>query len=79
MAKKAKPKAQAEPSKSYDDFVDDADAVEDDQEALDALNAELASKSRDWRDVERYREARELKRLVGDDLEDLFDERPRRR
>jgi hypothetical protein len=29
-------------------------------------------RSRDWRDVEKYRELRELKKLVGEDLGGVF-------
>ncbi|WP_293001698.1 hypothetical protein [Nevskia sp.] len=38
-----------------------------------------AAKSRDWRDVERFREDRELKKLIGEDFDDFLDDKPGRR
>jgi hypothetical protein len=38
------------------------------------------NRSRDWRDVERYREVRELKKLIGEDFDPLFgSDRPAKR
>ncbi len=72
-AKEAKAAAEAA-AKTYDDFGGDESFSEDvpDIENLD-------TERRDWRDVEKYREARDLKRLVDEDLENyLFrEEKPR--
>jgi hypothetical protein len=65
--KKAQP--QTEAPKSFDEFVDDSDGGDDDvpnvDESMNASNAKL----RDWRDVEKYKEERLLRRLVDDDLD----------
>lgn len=78
MAGRPGKKPQPQP-KPFDEFAEDAEGFEDDVPALDAKgNPAPAAKSRDWRDVERFREERELRKLIGEDLDDL-DERPRRR
>lgn len=69
MARKPKPKAKADTTKTFDEFVEEADAVEEDVEDLDPDSLLAAGKARDWRDVERYKELRELRRLVADDLD----------
>jgi len=75
-SKKAKEaKAQAEAAaKTYDDF-----AGEDFAEDVPDIAAAEGEERRDWRDVEKYREARDLRKLVEEDLEAyLFrDEKPR--
>jgi hypothetical protein len=72
-AKEAKAAAEAA-AKTYDDFGGDEGFSEDVPE-IENLDAER----RDWRDVEKYREARDLKRQVDEDLESyLFrEDRPR--
>ena len=79
MARKPKPKPPAEPAKSYDEFPDDSESTEDDASSTIEPTEVAASnaRARDWRDVERLKEMRELRRMVGDDLD--FDDEPRRR
>lgn len=81
MAKKPKPKPQPEPVKSFDEFVDDADPSDEEAVNVDPDSVAAVVKARDWRDVERYKEMRELRKLVDDDLDldDLLNDRPRRR
>jgi len=82
MAGRAGKKAQAaqQTNKPFDEFADDAESFEDDVPAVDAKgNPSPGARSRDWRDVEKYREQRELKRLIGDDIDDLLDDKPQRR
>ncbi len=74
-AKEAKAAADAV-AKTYDDFAgDDSGFTEDVPEIADGDGEER----RDWRDVEKYREARDLRKLVDEDLEAyLFrEEKPR--
>jgi hypothetical protein len=49
--------------------VDDADTVDDEVINVDERLTASASKLRDWRDVEKYKEERMLRRLVDDDLD----------
>jgi hypothetical protein len=81
----AKKKAPAKPE--FESFDDSDDAVEEswDGETVDIDEPTRGGavppgvKLRDWRDVERYREERELRKLIEDDL-DLDDlDGPRRR
>jgi hypothetical protein len=67
--KKQQPAAQTEATKSYDEFVDDAETVDDEVINVDERVTASASKLRDWRDVEKYKEERSLRRLVDDDLD----------
>lgn len=72
MARKPKPKPQPEASKGFDDAVPfDADDGGDDPgiPEPDVPEPVSQSRSRDWRDVERYKEMRTLRRLVGDELD----------
>jgi hypothetical protein len=76
-SKKQQKQPQPEAPKSYDEFVDDSDSGDE-----EVLNVEIeipapAVKLRDWRDVEKFKEERELRHQVDDDLDELFDE-PRR-
>jgi len=77
-SKKAKEaKAQAEAAaKTYDDFAGDDSSFADDLPEITTVEGE---ERRDWRDVEKYREARDLRKLVEEDLEAyLFrEEKPR--
>jgi len=82
MAGRPAKKAPApQPDKAaFDEFPDDAEGFEEDLPNLDAKGNVIANaKSRDWRDVERYREERELKKLIGDDVFDDFDRPGRKR
>ncbi|MDP9140792.1 MAG: hypothetical protein M3O62_08390 [Pseudomonadota bacterium] len=67
--KPKKPQPQAEAPKAFDEFVDDAEAVEDDTFNVEEAVAVADDRSRDWRDVEKYKEERLLRRLVDDDLD----------
>ena len=75
-SKKAKEaKAQAEAAaKSFDEFGGDEGYAEDVPEI-----EELGTDRRDWRDVEKYREARDLKTLVDEDLESYLFQDPKPR
>ena len=68
-----KPQAAAKPP--ADEFVDESDNFDDDVPAVDADGNPVGGggRSRDWRDVEKYRELRELKKLVGEDLGEPFE------
>lgn len=68
MARKPKPKPQAEPTKSFDEFVEDAEVLDDDV-TVEPVDVMPATRARDWRDVERYKEMRELRKRVGDDFD----------
>lgn len=76
-----KPKKQApqnDANKSYDEFVDEGEGLEDEAIPNDA-EPPVAAKSRDWRDVEKLQEERRLRRLIADDLDFDLDERAARR
>lgn len=67
------------PPKAFDEFAEDGDGFEDDVPILDAKGNPIPGiRSRDWRDVEKFREERELRKLIGEDFDDLED-RPKRR
>jgi hypothetical protein len=80
MAGRPAKKAQPQP-KPFDEFAEEGEGFEDDVAAVDAKGNPLppGRPSRDWRDVEKFREDRELKKLIGEDLDDLFDDKPRKR
>lgn len=79
MAGRPGKKAQPQP-KPFDEFAEDSEGFEDDVAAVDAKGNPVPGRpSRDWRDVEKFREDRELKKLIGEDLDDLFDDKPRKR
>ena len=67
--KPKKPQPQTEAPKNFDEFVDEAEAVDEEVMNVDESIAGAASKLRDWRDVEKYKEERQLRRLVDDDLD----------
>jgi hypothetical protein len=76
MARKPKkPQPPAEGAKNYDEFVEDAEASDDDVPAVDDDSGGVPIKMRDWRDVEKYKEERKLRRLIDDELD--FEEPPR--
>jgi hypothetical protein len=76
MAGRPGKKPQAATKPPVDEFVDESENFDDDVPALDADGnpVDKGGRSRDWRDVERYRELRELKKLVGEDLGGLFED-----
>lgn len=70
MARKPKQKPQPEAAKSFDDVVPfDTDGVDDDPPVIEPDVPPPDTKARDWRDVERYKEMRRLRKLVDDDLD----------
>lgn len=78
MARKPKKaQTQTEAPKSYDEFVDDAESVDEDLSSADAPSSANQAKLRDWRDVEKFKEERALRRVIDEDLD--FEEPPRRR
>lgn len=77
--KPKKQAAQSDASKSYDEFVDESEAVEDETVPADAPGAASSLKSRDWRDVEKLQEERRLRRLIADEIDFDIDDKPRRR
>jgi hypothetical protein len=84
MAGRPGRKPQQPQPKPFDEFAEEGESFDEDLPVVDAKGKPKAAsptdvRSRDWRDVERYREERELKKLVGEDLDQLFDERPHRR
>lgn len=67
-----KPKKQVpqnEANKSFDEFVDEGEAVDEEALAADDSDDAPIGKSRDWRDVEKLQEERRLRRLIADDLD----------
>ncbi|HET8883578.1 MAG TPA: hypothetical protein VFM56_15520 [Solimonas sp.] len=79
MPRKAKKQApQAEASKSYDEFVDEDESLDDDSIPNEEA-APASLKSRDWRDVEKLQEERRLRSLIADDLDFDLDDRKRSR
>jgi hypothetical protein len=70
MARKPKPKPQAEPAKNFDEFAEEGEVLDDDVN-VEPIEVMPASRMRDWRDVERYKEMRELRKRVGDDFFDI--------
>lgn len=76
MARKSKKVAVApkpEPSKGVDDFVGEAEGFDEEVVNIDPEKLSAPTKSRDWRDVEKLKEERFLRRQVQDDL-DLLDD-----
>ncbi len=70
---KKKPAVPEEETSDFDDDISDDVDGDGDEEVYDFEREERLSlmKARDWRDVERYKEMRELRELVGDDLDDI--------
>jgi hypothetical protein len=66
--KPKKQPAQTEAPKSFDEFADDGEGLDEDVATTDAESPSNA-KSRDWRDVEKLKEERALRRLIDDDLD----------
>lgn len=67
--KPKKQPAQPEAPKSYDEFADDGEVIDDDPNADEVELVVDSSKSRDWRDVERLKEERQLRRLIKDEFD----------
>lgn len=75
MAGRPGKKPQPPPKSPFDEFADDVEGFEEDVPAVDAEGNPIpGARTRDWRDVEKYRELRELKKLVGEDFDDLFED-----
>jgi hypothetical protein len=73
-----KPQQPAKPT--FDEFAEESEGFEEELPAVDAKGNPIpGSRSRDWRDVEKYRETRDLKKLIGEDFDHLFDDGPGRR
>ncbi|HEX4894882.1 MAG TPA: hypothetical protein VFV11_00945 [Solimonas sp.] len=67
-----KPKKQPPPNdaaKSYDEFADESEAGDEDAATADTATRLANSRLRDWRDVEKLKEERALRRLIDDDLD----------
>jgi len=77
MAGRPGKKPQAVTKPPVDEFVDESENFDEDLPTVDADGNPVGpgGRSRDWRDVEKYRELRELKKLVGEDLGGLFGEK----
>ncbi|MES2491480.1 MAG: hypothetical protein V4607_16970 [Pseudomonadota bacterium] len=72
MARKPKVQQKPEPAKTnVDEFSDDLDGLE--EEVVIVEPPAPQAKLRDWRDVEKLKEERDLRRNVDDDL-DLLDD-----
>lgn len=56
------------PESSFDDLDEDEDGDDGESPALDVPPPPL-NKQRDWRDVEKLKEERRLRRLIDDDLD----------
>ena len=73
MARKPKVQQKPEPAKTnVDEFSDDIDDIDEEVILVEPVPAPQA-KLRDWRDVEKLKEERDLRRNVDDDL-DLLDD-----
>jgi hypothetical protein len=70
--KSKKQQPQPEPAKSFDEFAEDTEGMDDEAANVDPADLAAPAKLRDWRDVEKLKEERLLRRLVDDDL-DLLD------
>lgn len=72
---KKPPPTQPPPKPPFDEFSEDQEGFEEDVPQVDAKGNPIpGSRSRDWRDVEKYRELRELKKLIGEDLDRSLDD-----
>ena len=77
MARKPKQKPQPEAPKSFDDSAPfESEGGDEDVSVIEPDDPPVDTRMRDWRDVERYKEMRQLRKLVDDDLD--FDEKPGR-
>lgn len=66
--KPKKQAAQPEAAKSYDEFDDGDEPIDDDNIPPDE-QPHSNLKSRDWRDVEKLQEERRLRNLIADELD----------
>ena len=79
MAGRPGKKPQPQP-KPFDEFAEDSEGLEEDVPSVDAKGNPLpAGRSRDWRDVEKFREERELRKLIGEDFGGGLDNKPKPR
>lgn len=70
MARKSKKQLQQEQqNKNYDELGAEAEIVDEEVANLEAAGA-ADTKLRDWRDVEKLKEERRLRKLIDDDLID---------
>lgn len=69
MPRKAKKQtAQPEAAKSYDEFDDGEEPIDDDSIPAEEQPSNNL-KSRDWRDIEKLQEERRLRSLIADELD----------
>ena len=79
MARKPKQKPQPEAAKSFEEAAPfESDGGDDDVSVIEPDGSPVDAKMRDWRDVERYKEMRQLRKLVDDELDLEFEDKPRR-
>jgi hypothetical protein len=79
MPRKPKKSQTPQPEmKGYDEFVDEAESAAEEDLAVDEAGQAAPAKLRDWRDVEKYKEERRLRRLIDDDMDfgDLLEGKP---
>lgn len=75
MARKPTKKSKDQQAPGHDDFDDDEAEFSSEENTVEvpepAAGPDPATeRRRDWRDVEKYREERELRKLVRDDLDE---------
>jgi hypothetical protein len=79
MARKPKQKPQPEAAKSFEEAAPfESEGGDEDVNVIEPDIAPVDTKMRDWRDVERYKEMRQLRKLVDDDLDLDLEDKPRR-
>ena len=79
MARKPKQKPQPEAAKSFEEAAPfESEGGDEDVSVIEPDVAPVDTKMRDWRDVERYKEMRQLRKMVDDDLDLEFDDKPPR-
>ncbi|MGB0955927.1 MAG: hypothetical protein ACPGZP_07980 [Panacagrimonas sp.] len=75
MARKKKGKPASESGDDFDDDLSFEDNIDDDDgRHIEPKQPASGQRCRDWRDVEKIKEMRELRRLVDDDLDLDFDD-----
>ncbi|QHS11434.1 hypothetical protein GT972_05530 [Sinimarinibacterium sp. NLF-5-8] len=67
--KAAKAQAQPEAQKTNDDFIDDDELGDEEIIDFDESQIQTDIKMRDWRDVERLKEERALRKAIDDDFD----------
>lgn len=68
MPRKPKKPAPQPETKNFDEFAEEAEAAEEEVAVDDEAQA-AAAKLRDWRDVEKYKEERRLRKAIDDELD----------